>query len=90
MISVPLFHLKFLDGIRRLWRRNFKWAAPIATVGLLVLAGCASEVPTEQPTMYANMAEPGARLDAQAAATMISLYRKNNGVGAVVIDPELM
>jgi uncharacterized protein YkwD len=62
----------------------------IATVGLLALAGCASEVPTEQPTMYANMAEPGARLDAQAAATMISLYRRNNGVGAVVIDPELM
>jgi uncharacterized protein YkwD len=61
-----------------------------AMTGLLVLAGCASEVPTEQPTMYANMAEPGARLDAQAAATMISLYRKNNGVGAVVIDPELM
>ena len=90
MISVPLFHLKFLDGIRRLWCRNFKWAAPIAMIGLLVLAGCASEVPTEQPTMYANMAEPGARIDAQAAATMISLYRKNNGVGAVVIDPELM
>jgi hypothetical protein len=24
---VPLFHLKFLNGICRLWRRNFKWAA---------------------------------------------------------------
>jgi len=44
----------------------------------------------EQPSMYLNMAEPGARLDSQAAATMISLYRKNNGVGAVVVDPELM
>ena len=26
----------------------------------------------------------------QAAASMISLYRQNNGLGAVVIDPELM
>jgi uncharacterized protein YkwD len=86
--AVPLFHLKFLDGIRRLWCRNFKWAAPVAM--LLVLAGCASDAPVEQPSMYFSMAEPGAKLDAQAAATMISLYRKNNGVGAVVIDPELM
>ena len=26
-IPVPLFHLKFLNGICRLRRRNFKWAA---------------------------------------------------------------
>jgi len=63
--------------------------ASVAIVGLLVLGGCAAEAPIEQPSMYFNMAE-GARLDAQAAATMISLYRKNNGLGAVVIDPELM
>ena len=24
MILVPLFYLKFLNGIRRLWYRNFK------------------------------------------------------------------
>ncbi|WP_298257615.1 CAP domain-containing protein [Bradyrhizobium sp.] len=69
---------------------NFKWTAPAAVIGLLVLGGCASEAPVEQPSMYLNMTEPGAKLDAEAAATMISLYRKNNGVGAVVIDPELM
>ena len=34
------------------------------------------------------MAEP--RLDPQAAASMISLYRQNNGLGGVVVDPELM
>jgi uncharacterized protein YkwD len=62
----------------------------VAVIGLLVLGGCTSEAPVEQPSMYLNMTEPGAKLDAQAAATMISLYRKNNGVGAVVIDPELM
>jgi hypothetical protein len=27
MILVPLFHLKFLDKICRLWCKNFKWAA---------------------------------------------------------------
>src|SRR5271154_7111768 len=27
MIPVPPFHLKFLDGVCRLYCRNFKWAA---------------------------------------------------------------
>jgi uncharacterized protein YkwD len=40
--------------------------------------------------MYVSMADPGAKLDAQAAASMISLYRQNNGVGGVVVDPDLM
>ena len=40
--------------------------------------------------MYLNMADAGARLDPQAAASMISLYRQNNGLGAVVVDPDLM
>ena len=70
MISVPLFHLKFLDGIRRLWCGNFKWAAPAAMIGLLVLAGCASDAPVEQPSMYFNMAEPGAKLDAPASTPL--------------------
>jgi uncharacterized protein YkwD len=61
----------------------------IAMIGLSMLSGCASDTPIEQPSMYFNMAEPGAKLDAQAAATMISLYRRNNGVGAVVVDSEL-
>jgi uncharacterized protein YkwD len=61
----------------------------VAIIILLTLGGCAADVPIEQPSMYFNMAE-GAKLDAQAAATMISLYRKNNGLPGVVIDPELM
>ncbi|HEV7409050.1 MAG TPA: CAP domain-containing protein [Bradyrhizobium sp.] len=65
--------------------------AAVAIIGLLALGGCAGEVATvEQPSMYANMADAGARLDAQAAASMISLYRQNNGLGTVVVDPELM
>ena len=65
--------------------------AAFAIIGLLALGGCAGETPIiEQPSMYMSMADPGAKLDPQAAASMISLYRQNNGLGGVVIDPELM
>jgi uncharacterized protein YkwD len=64
--------------------------AAVAIIGLLVLGGCAAEVPVEQPTMYLSMANGGAKLDSQAAASMISLYRQNNGLGGVTVDPELM
>src|SRR5258708_32778625 len=55
-----------------------------------LLAGCASEAPVETPAMYVNMAEAGAKLDPAAAASMISKYRQNNGLGAVVVDPALV
>jgi len=45
-------------------------AAAALTV-ILLLAGCASEAPVETPAMYINMADPGAKLDAAAAASMI-------------------
>src|ERR1700761_2235256 len=65
--------------------------AAAAILVTLLLGGCAADnTVTEQPAMYANMAEPGAKLDAQAAASMISLYRQNNGLSTVVIDPDLM
>jgi uncharacterized protein YkwD len=64
--------------------------AIIAIIALLALGGCAGEPPIEEPTMYADMASAGARLDSQAAATMISQYRQNNGLGVVVVDPDLM
>jgi len=61
-----------------------------ATITLLLLAGCSADVKLpEQPTMYTDMSKPGAALDTVAAANMISLYRQNNGLGAVVVDPEL-
>ncbi|MBV8923831.1 MAG: CAP domain-containing protein [Bradyrhizobium sp.] len=56
----------------------------------LLLAGCAAEAPVETPAMYVNMADPGAHLDPVAAASMISQYRQNNGLGAVSVDPDLM
>jgi len=64
--------------------------AAAAIVLTLLLAGCAAEAPIQEPAMYANMANPGARLDTVAAATMISQYRQNNGLGSVVVDPGLV
>jgi uncharacterized protein YkwD len=68
---------------------------PSATVLIgalaVVLAACASEVaPPEQPTFYRSMASPVAELDATTAASMISGYRQNNGLGPVTLDPALM
>ena len=65
--------------------------AAVAIIGFLALGGCAGDVSTiDQPSMYLSMANGGARLDSQAAASMISLYRQNNGLGGVAVDPELM
>jgi uncharacterized protein YkwD len=58
---------------------------------LLALGGCMADTKVaEQPTMYLSMANGGATLDPQAAASMISLYRQNNGLAGVVVDPDLM
>jgi uncharacterized protein YkwD len=64
--------------------------AIIAIAGLLVLSGCNTDTQPTQPSMYLSMANGGATLDPQAAASMISLYRQNNGLGAVAVDPDLM
>jgi uncharacterized protein YkwD len=45
---------------------------------------------TGEPSFYRSMATANAQVDAAAAASMISGYRKNNGLGAVTIDPTLM
>jgi len=55
------------------------------------LAGCTGEVAApEQPTFYQSMASPVAQLDATTAASMISGFRQNNGLGPLTIDPALM
>jgi uncharacterized protein YkwD len=57
----------------------------------LALAGCASDPETnEQPSFYRSLATSGATVDANAAASMITGYRRNNGLGAVVVDEDLM
>jgi uncharacterized protein YkwD len=62
----------------------------MAVLALGVLAGCTADtVPKAEPSFYRNLAQPGAHLDAAAAASMISGYRANNGLPAVALDPEL-
>ena len=69
--------------------------AALAVVFAIVvfgLGGCASDntVTEEQPAFYLSMAHGGAKLDANVAASMISGYRQNNGLGTVELDPVLM
>jgi uncharacterized protein YkwD len=62
-----------------------------ALIGATALAGCSGVSPPEGvPSFYRDLATSDATLDAGAAQSMISGYRANNGLGAVVIDPELM
>jgi uncharacterized protein YkwD len=58
----------------------------------LLLAGCAGDrdPPAGEPSFYRSMAVSGAKLDAAMAASMISGYRRNNGLSAVTVDPALM
>jgi len=62
-----------------------------AALALLGFSGCASDapLPSGEPSFYKNLAQ-GGQLDPAAAQSMISGYRANNGLGAVVIDPSLM
>jgi len=67
-----------------------RWS--VVLLGVAVLTGCArQETPLpEQPSFYQDLARPDVRVDAAAAASMISGYRSNNGLGPVVVDPDLM
>ncbi len=59
-------------------------------IGVAALAGCVDNPPPSEPSFYKDLAQAGAVLDAKAAQSMISGYRGNNGLGPLVIDPELM
>ena len=63
-----------------------------ALLGAAALAGCSSSIklPEGVPSFYRDLATSDATLDSAAAQSMISGYRANNGLGAVVIDSELM
>src|ERR1700761_3147186 len=55
------------------------------------LAACSDTAPPSgQPSFYIDLSQPGTTLDANAAQSMISGYRGNNGLGPVTIDPDLM
>src|SRR5215207_1425227 len=64
--------------------------APARAVSLCELTfglmGCSDAKPEGQPSFYKSMATS----DAKAEATMISGYRRNNGLGIVALDDKLM
>ena len=65
--------------------------APILALSLASCADAPTPVPRAQrePTMYRSLAAAGAVVDADAARSMISLYRANKGLGPLVVDPGL-
>src|ERR1700692_4080557 len=93
-----VFHASdtFLTAMSRRMRGNSRMLR--RTTGLLfggafiaALGGCADTGPPPgQPSFYIDLATTDAALDANAAQSMISGYRGNNGLGAVTLDPELM
>ncbi len=61
-----------------------------AVLALLALASCAgSYMPPEEPSMFRNLAQPGAVLDVAEAVKMISGFRVHEGLPPVTLDPEL-
>lgn len=62
----------------------------LAAAMVVACAGTDRDPPESgEPTFYRSMATANAQVDSAAAASMISGYRKNNGLGAVTIDPQL-
>jgi len=76
------------SGMRNALRAGLSVAAAVLVVAC---AGGDRDPPAiGEPTFYRSMAVSGAQVDSAAAASMISGYRKNNGLGAVSVDPALM
>ncbi len=62
----------------------------LASIGLS-LSGCADKpaATSGEPTFYKQLAAYSAKVDEPAARDMISIYRRNNGLSAISIDPQL-
>lgn len=71
-------------------QRIFMTSAACLLLGVLGIAGCSTLVePEKSPAFYDNLARSGAKVNAAAAASLISDYRRKNGLPAVQIDPQL-
>ncbi len=66
-------------------------AAAAALASLLGFSACtgAARPGAGQPSFYADLGQPGARVDAAEARAMISAYRMNAGLGRLQLDGEL-
>ena len=57
------------------------------------LAGCQNEqrppAAGATPSFYASMAQAGAAVDGAMARDLVGAYRRNNGLGPLVLDPDL-
>ncbi len=63
----------------------------ICTVlGFLALAGCATTEAPQQPAFYDNLARAEAQVNVNAAASLLSDYRRKNGLPAVEVDTRLV
>jgi uncharacterized protein YkwD len=74
----------------RTFRKLGAPAGVIAAAALLSACFSSADPVVKDPSFYRTMAASGAQVDAATAASMISGYRKNNGLSAVSVDPELM
>jgi uncharacterized protein YkwD len=98
-------HLSARASVRKLSDRSLSGKLPrspssrravlalCSLAGLAALSGCgegAAPSGSGQPTFYQDLAQADATVDSTAAASMISGYRSNNGLGPVVVDAELM
>jgi uncharacterized protein YkwD len=67
--------------------------AGLSVLAAALVVGCVTDrdpPASGEPSFYRSMAASGAQVDAAAAASMISGYRQNNGLGDVTVDPKLM
>jgi uncharacterized protein YkwD len=60
-----------------------------AVIGAIFVSACSVTPIPDKPSFYLNLSAPGSEVDSEAAASMISGYRKNNGLGPVAVDPVL-
>ena len=60
-----------------------------ASLGLTGCVDTASTRVSGEPTFYRNLATSNSRIDPVAARDMISVYRRNNGLAPISVDPDL-
>jgi uncharacterized protein YkwD len=61
----------------------------LAALGIS-LAGCSdSSLFSGEPSFYKHLAAYNVKVDATAARDMISIYRRNNGLATLSLDPDL-